>query len=111
MDITSLPRTTGTANATGNKGTVPAQKADNLTGSSETETKMSYKAVSRDGDTLEISEKPAINTGKVTISDAVSSVTSTKYSSAALAKLPKQKLKQLLTDGQITKQQYDKAAR
>lgn len=111
MDITSLPRTNATSNTTGNQESDTAQKTDNNPNSSAMETRMSYKAVSRDGDTLEISEKPESNTGKVTISDAVSSVVSTKYSNAALAKLPKQRLKQLLTDGQITKQQYDKAAK
>lgn len=59
--------------------------------------KQDYTAISKDGDTLEISMKSAGNT--------------TKMTDAALAKCTKTKLKQLLSSGQITKQQYEKAVK
>ena len=52
-----------------------------------------YAAISRDGDTLEISKGRGIG----------------ELPDAILAKYSKQKLKQLLINRQITRQQYDKA--
>lgn len=61
-------------------------------GSTE-EMSSNYTAVSRDGDTLEITENKS----------------ETKMSDAALANCSKQKLQQLLANEEITRQQYNKA--
>lgn len=61
-----------------------------------------YTAISMDGDTLEISEdsdKQKVNIGKKT---------NVILSEASLKKCSKEKLKQLLTEGKISRQQYDK---
>lgn len=56
-----------------------------------------YTAVSRDGDTLEISSRQPKQQ-------------MTKYSDAALRNMPENMLRTLLANGQITKQQYTNAA-
>ncbi len=75
--------------------------------------KKNYDAISKDGDTLEISEKQIARNqaGSVTISQDSIKAQQGQYTAATLAKMPKARLKQLLTDGQITRQQYDKAAK
>ena len=75
--------------------------------------KKNYDAISKDGDTLEISEKQIAKNqaGSVAISGESIKTQSGKYTAATLAKMSKVRLKQLLTDGQITRQQYDKAAK
>ncbi len=77
------------------------------------EIKKNYDAISRDGDTLEISEKQIARNqaGKITISEDSIKSQSGKYTAATLAKMSKVRLKQLLSDGKITRLQYDKAAK
>lgn len=71
-----------------------------------------YTAVSKDGDTLEISEDTKTGNSKENkhgIAVNNSAKNAVKVTDAALAKCSKSKLKQLLQNGQISKQQYDKA--
>ena len=69
-----------------------------------------YTAVSKDGDTLELSEGSANKTSqKVKIAETDENNPASRMTDAALAKCSKSKLKQLLSTGKISKQQYEKA--
>lgn len=71
--------------------------------------KKDYTAISKDGDTLEITEKPGIDKCDSKLAMMENSSTSPAHmSEAALAKCSKNKLRQLLLNGQISKQQYDR---
>lgn len=76
-------------------------------------TRENHTATNADGDTLDITEKkseaPNESSEKITIVDGTPKHSMNKYSDAMLRKYPKTKLKQLLTYGQITRQQYEKA--
>lgn len=81
------------------------QKVDNMSDSI-------YSSVSNDGDTLELSTDKNANHdsgAKTIIKEGTASTDSVKMSAAALAKCSSSKLKQLLQQGKISKQQYDKA--
>lgn len=81
------------------------QKVDNMSAST-------YSSVSKDGDTLELSTDKNANHDsavKTIIKEDVVSTDLVKMSDAALAKCSSSKLKQLLQQGKISKQQYDKA--
>lgn len=92
-DINSIPKATETVKAAGPTGKEQMAQADYKASGNPPEIKKNYKAISKDGDTLELSKRN----------------TSLRYSDAALSKLSAVKLKQLLADEQISKQQYDKA--
>lgn len=62
-----------------------------------------YTAVSKDGDTLEISKE--VHADQTIAADSVT----LKMSDAVLKNCSKEKLKQLLQNGKISRQQYDKA--
>lgn len=73
-----------------------------------------YKAISKDGDTLQISDKSGtrIKIGnQIKLEDIGIEVpkNATKITDAQLSNYSSGKLKQLLSRGQISKQQYDKA--
>ena len=113
MDINNVskaPEAAKAAEATNHKHVT---KVDGEIRAKTPELRKNYDAISKDGDTLEISEKQIAKNqaGKVTISeDSIKSQPGT-YTAATLAKMSKVRLKQLLTDGKITRQQYDKAAK
>lgn len=67
-------------------------------------TKGNYSAVSKDGDTLELSGAEKKEQQKAVVIDKVQP----KMSEAMLRHCSKEKLKQLLHDGKISQQQYDK---
>ena len=76
--------------------------------------KDNYAAVSKDGDTLEISENSKNNEGdssKIIINEDNNKKSEVRMTDAALAKCSKVKLKQLLQNGEISKQQYEKAVK
>lgn len=86
--------------------------ADSMLDKKQPVFKKDYNAVSKDGDTLEITnnkENNNPNNNKITILEDGISKSTTKMSDAALQKCSKVKLIQLLHDGQISKLQYDKA--
>ena len=91
-------------------------KASNLAAYSKTKSMANtkYTAVSKDGDTLELSSS-AISSAKAA-SSSTSSVVSSETSSSSdtisdteLATYTESKLRQLLSSNQITRQQYEKA--
>lgn len=76
------------------------------------EKKADYSAVSKDGDTLTLSERSKDSGNIQTKADAPDGkviASSEKMTDAALAKCSTSKLKQLLQQGKISKQQYEKA--
>ena len=109
-NVSKVPEAAKPAEAT-NKEQVT--KVDGEIRAKAPELKKNYDAISKDGDTLEISEKQIARNqaGKITISEDSIKSQSGKYTAATLAKMSKVRLKQLLTDGKITRQQYDKAAK
>lgn len=72
-----------------------------------------YNYISEDGDTVELSETADVNSNptKRIISEKSIKSVSTHLSDAALSKMSKAKLQQLLTAGQISPQQYNKAVK
>lgn len=70
-----------------------------------------YSAVSKDGDTLEISETGKNDKNKVTVTENTDVQNGSQMTDAALVKCSKVRLKQLFQKGKITKQQYEKAMR
>lgn len=90
------------------------QKAEEKSGSKEVELKKNYDAVSKNGDTLELSEegkKMGEHPDKVNPSTSVKMIISDsgkKISDSILAGCSDAKLKQLYANKEITKQQYDR---
>ena len=113
MDINNVSKTPETAKIVEATNQEQVTKVDGEIRANAPEVKKNYDAISKDGDTLEISEKQIAKNqaGKVTISEDSIKSQPGKYTAATLAKMSKVRLKQLLTDGKITKQQYDKAAK
>lgn len=77
----------------------------------KTEPERNFAAINKDGDTLEISDAASKgDTSNKNVTGKLSSVnTGVRMSEAALSKCSKSKLRQLLQNGQISKQQYEKA--
>lgn len=112
MDINNVSKAPEAAKAAEATNQEHVARVDGEIRAKTPELRKNYDAISKDGDTLEISEKQiARNQAKVTISEGSIKSQPGKYTAATLAKMSKVKLKQLLTDGKITKQQYDKAAK
>lgn len=76
------------------------------------ELKEDYTAISKDGDTLQLSGEQKSNEDmpkRMTVSERKETTYRLRLSDAAISKYSSGKLKQLLQRGQITKQQYEKA--
>lgn len=76
------------------------------------EDRYEFSAVSKDGDTLTLSEKTKNSENsrtKIEAADEKVVANSTKMTDASLAKCSSSKLRQLLQQGMISKQQYEKA--
>ena len=113
MDINNITKVTESDKVVEITEQEQVNKMDGETRAKSPELKKKYDAISKDGDTLEISEKQIAKNqaGKVIISEDGIKTQAGKYTALALAKMSKVKLRQLLKDGQITKLQYSKAAK
>ena len=113
MDINNVSKAPEAAKTSEATKQEQVTKVDGEIRAKTPELRKNYDAISKDGDTLEISEKQIAKNqaGKVTISEDSIKSQSGKYTAATLAKMSKVRLKQLLSDGKITRLQYDKAAK
>ena len=113
MDINNVSKAPEAARPSEATNQDQVTKVDGDSRAKSPELKKNYDAISKDGDTLEISEKQIAKNqaGKVIISEDGIKTQAGKYTALALAKMSKVKLRQLLKDGQITKLQYSKAAK
>lgn len=122
MEINNVAVTSQQASGGVNALSQPEQKtaeAERNNGNKEASTmtknpadglKEDYTAVSKDGDTLTLSENIKSEGMKLQeIKSADGKVSATKMTDASLSKCSGPKLRQLLQQGKISKQQYEKA--